>query len=167
MPRPFSFARFFSSMKFFRGASAKTRGSGGFAEGTLIVVRPTRLAYQTVTDASPRPSTVARPAASTRTTVSSVLANLAQRVTSADRPSEYVARTRIGWMSPGRNRAESGKTVNERIFASAPEGAVVPAAIHSARTRYSSESAANRTPPPWSRTPVGLSSIRLSAGASC
>ena len=37
----------------------------------------------------------------------------------------------------------------------------VPAAIHSAMTRYSSEFAAKRFPPPWATARVGLSRTRL------
>ena len=83
-----SFARLCASIRLFRVAVVKTRGSSVVSAGAVTVMRPTRLANQTETNASPRPVTLSRPASSTATTESSVVLNLAQWVTSSTRSSE-------------------------------------------------------------------------------
>ncbi len=101
-------ARFFSSIGLFRGAEANAFGSSFVSNGEVTVTRATRLANQTEMYPSPRPVTLSRPASSTEATASSVLANLAQCVTSSTRPSEYVACTRTCWVWPGARRTAVG-----------------------------------------------------------
>ena len=59
----------------------------------------------------------------------------------------------------------SGRTSSRSIRGSLGGETGWPAAIHSARTRYSRESTANRRPPLCGTAPVGLSRIRLRPGS--
>src|SRR6516225_11334165 len=105
-----SFLRMSPSMKLLRVAAANSFGSGRAGSGEAMRLTATRLEYQTVTAASPWPATVTLPSALTAATRSSLLENLAQRVTSSAWPSEYQARTSTCSVSFGFSTAAAGST---------------------------------------------------------
>jgi hypothetical protein len=76
-----------SSMKLCRGAEAKTFGLTSLGKGTVTRAAATLLEYQTLTATSPGPWIVTLPSRLTPATISSLLENLAQRVTSSILPS--------------------------------------------------------------------------------
>src|SRR3954468_22382600 len=82
-----------SSMKFFRGAFAKTTSAIGASYGDVIRRFEMLLEYQTVTAPPPCPRTLIRPLSSTVATASFVDANFDDAVTSRELPSVYLART--------------------------------------------------------------------------
>src|ERR1039457_5318449 len=125
----------------------------------------TRLAYHSVIAASPLPFIFTCPESSTDATPSSLDPYRTQRVTSRRRPSEYFARTTICCSAPAFRTAVAGNTSSPVTVGSLSDGRGAPAAIHSAITRYSSESVANRLPPPCGTANVGFSSIRLCDGS--
>ena len=129
-------------------------------------MRPTRLANQTETDASPRPVTFSRPLSSTvgdRIVGAGELGPVGHVLDSAVR----VSRLNHDLLALARLESD-GSRINARpieLRRRSRTGPACPAAIQSAITRYSSESVVKRIPPPCSMVPVGLSSIRLSSGA--
>ncbi len=110
MRRISSLASTLSSMKLLRAAEVNTLGSTAFGIGDVIRLTATRLPYKTVIAASPCPATRILPELSTVATRSSLLLNLAQRVTSSACPSLYQARTIIGIWSSGFKTAACGNT---------------------------------------------------------
>src|SRR5690348_9950002 len=133
--------------------------------GTLRREYNTRLEYQRVMAASPYPFILTWPQSSTVATPSLLELNFTQPVTSAVVPSEYFARTTSCCSASGARAAAAGKTSRPRIWASPAAGGGAPAAIHSSITRYSSESLANRLPPPCGIANDGFKRIRLAAGS--
>ena len=116
--------------------------------------------------ASPLPFIFTCPKSSTDATPSSLDPYRTQRVTSRKRPSEYFARTTICCSAPGFRRSRKRETLRSPVtVGSLSDGRGAPAAIHSAITRYSSESVAKRFPPPCGTANVGFSSIRLCDGS--
>ena len=122
-----------SSTKLCRGDPANTFGSTGVFCGATIVVAATRLEYRTLMAASPWPSTLTLPSASTLATSSSLLENLAQWVTSALWPSAYQARTTICSASLGLSTAAAGNTSSRWMAGSLALGPGAPEAIQSAK----------------------------------
>src|SRR6476620_8271497 len=79
--------RLSSSIKFFRGAFAKTSSKTAASYGDVIRRLAILLEYQTVTAPPPWPRTLIRPSSSTVATASLVDANFDQAVTSRELPS--------------------------------------------------------------------------------
>src|SRR5205085_1944240 len=120
------------------------------------------LRNQAVIAPSPGPTTFTLPVASS-TVATEVLAAvyLAQRVTSLTEPSLKCAFTAIACSSPGLSVTCGGTTSMRTMRASESAGGGAPSAIQPERTRNSSESGENLTPPLCGTTPVGFWSSRL------
>jgi hypothetical protein len=106
-----------------------------------------------------------RPSGVTETLVGSSRSYETWRVTSRVEPSAKLAVTTSCWASDGAAAIlDGGKTSSRTSFGAVGRSSVAPALIQRSRAVASGESIANRRPPSWGTSPVGLRTIKLFAG---
>src|SRR5262245_18028670 len=113
---------------------------------------------------SPGPAIVTLPRSLALVTVLLTAVYLAQRVASSTWPSLKWASTTSCCELPTDCVVYCGRTSTRSICGSLSLGPGAPAAIHSDKTRYSSDDGSSRTPPLCGNRPVGLVRIRLRPG---